>query len=242
MIHAEVLLPQGQGPFPVVVQMHGCGGIQPMQRRYAEAAREAGVAVVILDSLTPRGIGRREALMTVCSGLRLRGAERAGDLLQVLDWLQTQSWADPSRIAAAGWSHGGWSIMEALAADGRHAALARLKLAVLVYPYAGPLARTAQHGWGDNRPRVLACLGGRDAVVGTLAPRRALARLTADGLDVSVLDLPDATHCFDDDSASDPRTVYRPDLEALTRQRYVGALADALLGLDRLERSSAGRT
>src|SRR6185437_2280917 len=152
MSSAEVLLPNGGGPFPVVVQMHACGGLYPMQRRYARAALEAGVAVVILDSFKPRGIGSPEALLTVCTGLRLRGAERAEDLRIALDWIATQPWADPRRLAAAGWSHGGWSIMEALAAGDGHAGVAALKLAVLVYPYAGPLARTASHGWCSNRP------------------------------------------------------------------------------------------
>jgi dienelactone hydrolase len=229
MTHAAVRLPDGQGPFPVVVQMHGCGGVQPMQRRYAEAALKVGVAVVILDSLTPRGIARQEALLTVCTGLRLRGAERAEDLRTALDWIAAQPWADPERIAAAGWSHGAWSIMEALAADDGHPGAARLKLTALFYPYAGPLARTAARGWGGNRPRVLACLAGRDAVVGRLAPRRALDRLRADGLEVDLLELAEATHCFDDDHASDPRTVHRPDLATLAQARYAAALAEALV-------------
>jgi dienelactone hydrolase len=229
MTSAEVLLPAGDGPFPVVVQMHGCGGVQPMQRRYAEAAQQAGIAVVILDSLAPRGIGRQEAQLTVCTGLCLRGRERAGDLRIALDWLVTQSWADTSRVAAAGWSHGAWSVMEALAADDGHLGVSNLKLAVLFYPYAGPLAHTASRGWGRNRPAVMACLAGRDAVVGRLAPRRAIARLEADGLEVELIDLPDATHCFDDDQASDPRTVHRPDLADLMRGRYAAALRRTLL-------------
>jgi dienelactone hydrolase len=226
---ARVLLPEGDGPFPVVIQMHGCGGVQPMQRRYAEAALKAGVAVVILDSLKPRRIGRREAQMTICSGLRLRGAERAEDLRFALDWVRTQPWADPGRIAAAGWSHGAWAIMEALAADDAHPGVADLKLAVLVYPYAGPLAHTASRGWGRNWPAVLASVGGRDAVVGRLAPLRAIRRLKDDGLDVELIEMPDATHCFDDDQASDPRTVHRPDLETLMRTRYAAALKRVLV-------------
>jgi dienelactone hydrolase len=148
--------------------------------------------------------------------------------------VRAQPWADPGRIAAAGWSHGAWShgawsIMEALAADDGHAGVQALKLAVLVYPYTGPLARTASQGWGRNRPAVLACIGGRDAVVGRLAPRRAIARLEDDGLDVELIELEDATHCFDDDQASDPRTVHRPDLAALMRKRYAAALIGALV-------------
>jgi dienelactone hydrolase len=227
---AEVLLPDGPGPFPVVVQMHGCGGVQPMQRRYAEAAREAGVAAVILDSLAPRGISRQGAMLTVCTGLRLRGAERAEDLRAALDWIAQQPWADPERMAAAGWSHGGWSVMEALAADDDHPRVAKLKLAVLVYPYCGPLSRTASHGWGERRPQVLACLGGRDQVVGRLAPRRAIDRLRTDGLDVELLELADATHAFDDAEAIDPRFVHRPDLAVLVRARYAAALKRVLIG------------
>ncbi|MEO6377912.1 MAG: dienelactone hydrolase family protein, partial [Caulobacteraceae bacterium] len=74
--HTTIVRPDGPGPSPVVVQLHGCGGIQPMQMRYAETARTAGVAALVVDSLAPRGIGRREAQLTVCTGLRLRGAER----------------------------------------------------------------------------------------------------------------------------------------------------------------------
>jgi dienelactone hydrolase len=225
---AEVLRPEGPGPFPVVVQMHGCGGVLPMQRRYAEAARETGVAVVILDSLAPRGLTRHEALLTVCTGLRLRGAERAEDLRIALDWISAQPWADSGRVAAAGWSHGAWSIMEALASDDGHPGVAALKLAVLVYPYAGPLARTAGRGWGRNRPGVLACLGGRDRVVGRLAPRRALSRLQADGLDVELLEFEGAGHCFDDEVGHPPGVAYRPDLAALLRERYAAALRRTL--------------
>ena len=228
--HLKVVRPPGPGPFPVVVQMHGCGGVQPMQMHYAEAARASGIAAVIVDSLAPRRIDRLAAQVTVCTGLRLRGAERARDLLATLAWLEGQAWADAGRLAAAGWSHGGWSIMEALAAppEADNARLAALSLVVLVYPYAGPLARTARHGWGLHRPKVHACLAGRDAVVGRLAPLRALERLDADGLEVEVLTLDEATHCFDDACAIDPRTRYRPDLAAEAERFYVAAVSRLL--------------
>ena len=146
----------------------------------------------------------------------------------MLAWLEGQAWADPRRLAAAGWSHGGWSVMEALAAPGPVSGrLAALDRVVLVYPYAGVLARTARCGWGAYRPKVFACLAGRDAVVGRAGPLRALRRLEADGLEVRALSLPDATHCFDDDCAADPRTRYRSDLAAEAERFY----AEALRGL-----------
>ena len=159
----------------------------------------------------------------------MRGAERARDLLAVLHWLKSQPWADTARVAAAGWSHGGWSIMEAMCGAGRQQRAAGLRdgvqVVVLYYPYAGPPAQTCRVGWGAHRPQVWACIGGRDAVVGEAAPMPALDRLTRDGLAVRTLRMADATHCFDDDEADDPRTVYRPDLEAQAQQFYATALA-----------------
>jgi dienelactone hydrolase len=228
--HLHLRLPDGPGPFPVVVQMHGCGGLQPAQFAYAEAAQARGIAAVVVDSMAPRGIGKAQARLTVCTGARLRGPERAQDLVAALHWLERQPWADTDRVAAAGWSHGGWSVMEALAAAPMHPRLAELKLVALFYPYAGVLARTAAQGWGPHRPPVFACLAGRDGVVGARGPRRALARLQADGLAVSILDLPEASHAFDEAEPSpDPRTIHRPDLTAQARAAYVEALAQALL-------------
>ncbi|HZZ88886.1 MAG TPA: prolyl oligopeptidase family serine peptidase, partial [Caulobacteraceae bacterium] len=153
--HLTVLLPEGEGPFPVSLQFHGCGGILPMQFEYAEAARAAGVAAVVVDSFAPRGISRPEARATVCTGAKFRGAERALDVRAAASWLHDQPWADTPRIAAAGWSHGAWAVMEALTADALP-----FKAVALFYPYCGPLARTATRGWGANRPRVYACIGG----------------------------------------------------------------------------------
>jgi dienelactone hydrolase len=227
----RLVMPKGPGPFPVVIQMHGCGGITRLQHRYAEAAAEAGVAAIVLDSLAPRNIGRLEAQLTVCSGARFRGAERAGDLLAMLAWLEEQPWADAERVAAAGWSHGAWAVMEALVGVPSSAAmapaLAQLKAAILFYPYAGPLARTASRGWGPYAPKVYGLVCGRDAVVGSTLPLRALRRLEADGLDVQLLELPEATHCFDDDQAGDVRTRYRPDYTAQATDFFLAALRES---------------
>ncbi len=224
-----VVKPEGSGPFPVVVQMHGCGGVTAMQRTYAEASCARGMAVVIVDSLTPRGIGDVAARLTVCTGMHLRGAERAADLGLVLDWLADQPWADPHRIAAAGWSHGAWAIMEALAAPQPHPRMTDLRIVSLFYPYAGVASRTRAHGWGRHQPPVFACLAGRDLTVGRIAPRRAIERLQTDGLDVELLHLPEATHAFDEDHDNlDPRITRRPDLTAQARGAYLAALARAL--------------
>ncbi len=231
--------PFGPGPFPVAVQLHGCAGAQPFQNRYADDAVRAGVAVVIVDSLKPRGMSRMDGSLFVCSGMALRGAQRAADLHAVLHWLKGQSWADAGRVFAAGWSHGGWTIMDAMAqgeaaarmtglADARPEALKAIRGALLVYPYAAFPSLTSSRGWGAARPKVFSVLGGKDAVVGVRYPQKSLDRLKRDGLQVDTLLLPDATHAFDDDDANDPRTKYRKDYEDQARAYYVKALRAAL--------------
>jgi len=235
--HFTLRLPEGPGPHPVVIQLHGCGGRQPLHDTYAEAAVQSGVASLIIDSFAPRGILRYVAQMTVCTGLRLRGAERSADLFAALHWLEHQPWVDQDRIAAAGWSHGGWTIMDALAGsyaatglvDGGPERLARLKAAFLIYPYAGPPSLTARRGWGDHRPKVAAVLGTRDAVAGQALPRRALDRLARDGVDVEIVTLEGATHSFDDPDATDPRSTYHPEFTARTRAFFTDTLTQAFV-------------
>jgi dienelactone hydrolase len=234
----RVLKPAGPGPFPVALQLHGCAGSQPFQNSYAEAAMKAGAAVVIVDSFKPRGMSRLDGSLFVCTGTVLRGSQRAGDLYAVLHWLKGQAWADAGRVTAAGWSHGGWTIMDAFAqgegaarmtglVDADHAALRAVKGVFLVYPYASFPSLTSARGWQGARPKVFAVLGGKDAVVGVNGPMKALNRLKADGLQIDVLTFSDATHAFDDDEANDPRTRYRPDLRATAEQYYVAALKAA---------------
>lgn len=221
--HARVIKPEGPGPFPVMVQLHGCGGVQPFQSAYAEVARTEGVAAVVVDSLGPRGISRLRAKTTVCTGLALRARERAFDLAAVVARLHEEPWADPARIGAAGWSHGAWTLMEALVAPEECGLAGELKTAVLIYPYAGPLSRTALKGWGGRRPEVYVCLAGRDAVVGRRGPRAAVDRLRGEGLSVTLLDLPDATHAFDDEFASDPRSRFCETSRSRAQELYADA-------------------
>lgn len=230
--HFTVRQPEGPGPHPVVLQLHGCGGRQPLHDRYAEAAVAEGVASVVIDSFAPRRIPRAVAQATVCTGLRLRGAERSADVFAALHWLEAQPWADAHRVALAGWSHGGWTVMDALA--GSHAAcglvdpqahrLSRVNAAFLVYPYAGPPSLTIRSGWGDHRPRVSAVIAGRDTVVGKVAPLRALERLKTDGVEVETLVLPGATHSFDDPEARDPRSRYDAEHTAATQRLFARTL------------------
>jgi dienelactone hydrolase len=237
--HATILKPQGFGPFPTVFQFHGCGGLRPMQKPYAEAALGAGYAVVIVDSFRPRGLSRLDGSMLVCTGMALHGAERAADVFSLYEWAKGQDWIRNDRVVMSGWSHGGWTVMDALALRDRAPRFCRLsdlppeplkglRGAVLIYPYAAWPSMTYGRGWGEARPKVFALLCGKDQVVGTRYPPRALDRLERDGVPVERLVFPDATHAFDDEKASDPRARHRPDLFAEARSWYARSLKSCL--------------
>ncbi|CAN5366674.1 dienelactone hydrolase family protein [soil metagenome] len=233
---SKVFKPSGNGPFPVALILHGCGGKTPFLEAYARVAVEAGYAAVVVDSFKPRGMSTLDAKLFVCTGATLQGLKRSGDIFAMLTWLEGQSWADHTHVFLAGWSHGGWSIMDGYAI-GANAARAtgvvdadplklrsRVKGALLVYPYAAYPSLTSSRGWGVQGPKVFSVIGGKDQVVGSKSPQKALDRLKRDGLAVDTLVYADATHAFDDDRANDPRARYRPDLFAQTRDYFGQAL------------------
>jgi dienelactone hydrolase len=233
--HMRIFQPDGEGPFPIVLQFHGCGGVKTFQERYANAAREAGWAAVIVDSYAHRGIGRLGAYSTVCTGLQLWGRERAGDLYAALEWARRQDWADRQRLAVAGWSHGGWTILDALSMTRALAERATglenlpeeplqgLDAAFLVYPYCSLGCIATLHGW-RVRPRTQAIVGGRDVIVGTETPLRTLRRLERDNVPIAITVFDKATHAFDEPESRDLRVRYDPALTARAMKLYQNLL------------------
>src|SRR5437868_8531213 len=60
-LHAQLYKPEGDGPFPTVIALHGCGGLsgqsEPVLSRYrdwAEQLLKAGHAVLLPDSYGSR--------------------------------------------------------------------------------------------------------------------------------------------------------------------------------------------
>lgn len=219
--HFSVSRPAGDGPFPVLFALHGCGGPREFQDRIAEVAVSAGAAVIQIDSYAPRRISRAAALATVCTGARLHGRERAGDLYAALAWARRQPWADSERFAAIGWSHGSWTIMDALAlrsgAEMERATgltelsdepLAGLQGALLVYPYTSVGSFAGRRPWRFSPRHTIAIIAERDYIVGPT--RDVLERQRAQGAAVEIVLFENATHAFEDESAEDPRVRYNP--------------------------------
>ena len=209
---------------------HGCGGLRPHLPLYAAAAAEAGVRAFVVDSYGPRGWSQTYGRVAVCTGARFWGRERAGDVLAAVQGVGARADVDASRLALAGWSHGGWAVMdlmtmpltrsgEAGLRDGDPATLAGVRSLFLAYPYGGFGALSRRRPWRRS-PRVLAILAGRDHVTRPAEARRLYAAPCAAGSEVDLWEIPEATHSFDEPTGVAPMR-HAPDLRdrAVTRLR-----------------------
>lgn len=181
--HARIVLPgKTKPPYPTVLFFHGCGGVHTNAMDWARGFTHIGYAAVIVDSLKPRGLADPLTVNKICKGLVLPGSDRAADVLTMIGWARKQSWANKNEIYLAGWSHGGWAVLEFLARDvtktplpgtrnvPRSAAadLAAVKGTMLFYPYCGEFSKPAQDGLVSFKPSLM-MLAGKDRVVSTPA-------------------------------------------------------------------------
>src|SRR5580658_5025141 len=97
VLHAQLYKPDGDGPFPTVIALHGCGGLaghsEPIQTRYrdwAEQLLKGGHAVLLPDSYGSRELGPQ---CRVRERRVLARRERVADIVASRQWLQQQSWA-----------------------------------------------------------------------------------------------------------------------------------------------------
>lgn len=110
VLNGEVHKPDGTGPFPAAVLLHGCSGINDAQRSMASHLVKQGYAALVVDSFSPRGF-----YGGVCGDSSKIGFKtRAQDAYGGLKYLQELPYVDPNRIALIGWSHGAISALEAV--------------------------------------------------------------------------------------------------------------------------------
>ena len=112
-LNAKLKLPPGDGPFPAVVLLHGCGGwyggnIDDWANWYVER----GWVALAVDSFGTRGISQ------ICDGIETLGTtQRALDAYGAADYLAQLASVDPARIVVMGFSHGGSTVTRAMSSD-----------------------------------------------------------------------------------------------------------------------------
>jgi len=110
-VNYELLTPQGAGPFPAIVVMHGCDGVKENTRRWAARLVGWGYAALIVDSLRSRG------LSNICGhGGALPASVRAQDAIEAKNYLRSLPNIAKSRIGLIGFSHGAGAALAAAGA------------------------------------------------------------------------------------------------------------------------------
>jgi dienelactone hydrolase len=190
--------PEGRGPFPGVVALHGCGGLLGRQGRVGTLFMEwgnrlaaSGLAVVFPDSFGSRGLG------TQCHvrDRKVRAAqEQVADAAAARAWLQSQPWAVKERVALLGWSDGGvaslWAVRRrAGAADGA----AEFRSAVALYPGCRALGNAA---WSARVPTLI-LIGRADDWTPAVACEQMVAGARGRSARATLIVYPGAHHGFD---------------------------------------------
>ena len=103
-IQGYLARPDGAGPFPAVVGLHGCAGMHDTTRqRLADQLVGWGYVVLLVDSYATRGI--EHACTSAALAIFL---ERIPDAYGALVFLAGQTFVDPQRVAVVGFSAGSW--------------------------------------------------------------------------------------------------------------------------------------
>jgi dienelactone hydrolase len=198
-LRAIVYRPEGAGPFPTVVALHGCAGLVnrtsgKIVARFADwgdRLAAAGLAALFPDSYTSRGL-------TAQCGVRERAVrnarERVADAQAARRWLQNQGWAAKERVSVMGWAGGAstalWAArLRAVPRDG----MPDFRSAVAFYPGCRQLANTA---WSARIPTLI--LVGRSDDWTPAAPcEQMVAEARGRSARASIIVYPGAYHEFD---------------------------------------------
>ncbi|HXZ01260.1 MAG TPA: dienelactone hydrolase family protein [Stellaceae bacterium] len=225
--------PSGAGPFPVAMLLHGCGGNNAYALGRSEAwaglLHEAGYATFIFDSFTARGYS------SVCNNPSLVSAEeRAKDIYAAALVLAGRPDIRPDGIAAIGFSHGGWAVLDAAAADRsslgpyRERLAARGRIAAFIAFYPG--CRHAEHD--AFLAPLLILVGDQDGLSSATICQRLAAMPRPGGPELRLKVYPGAVHDFDYEHAHGElrgtRLAYDPAAAADARLQVAAFLREYL--------------
>jgi dienelactone hydrolase len=197
-LHAQLFKPDGAGPFPTVIALHGCGGlndksdqIQPRYRDWAEQLLKEGNAVLLPDSYGSRELGPQ---CRVQERRVLARRERVADIMASRQWLLEQPWASQDRISLIGWAHGAsavlWAVRPQLAS---RKVEPDFRAAVAFYP---DCRISSGLGWSARVPTLL-LIGASDDVSSPSACRQMVDGARGRSALARIVVYPGAAHDFD---------------------------------------------
>ena len=228
VLQAQLYKPEGNGPFPVVIALHGCGGLaghsEPIQTRYRDWAEQLlrdGKAVLFPDSYGSRELGPQCRVKERRVTAR---RERVADILAARQWLMQQSWAAHDRISLLGWANGAsallWAVRPQLLL---HHAEPDFRSAIAFYP---DCRLSSGLGWSARVP-TLVLIGAKDDVSSPPACRQMVEGAHGRSALTRIVVYPSAYHDFD--RANLPVHAIGPSADGADPEKgHVGTDAEAL--------------
>ena len=191
-IFGNLFLPEGEGPWPVVIVVPGSLGVAPSHVAKAVYLTEANIAACVIDPFGARGV-----TSTVANQAQYSFAASAWDVLATADLLATRPEIDKARIGAQGHSRGGSAILSAacmarLVEDGTQP-LVGLYAA---YPWSGQQFKRPEVG----RAIVRSVIGDRDEWCLPQQVQGHMQAISLCGGEASCRIFPDTHHSFDRDT------------------------------------------
>jgi len=198
ILHAQLYKPDGDGPFPVVIALHGCGGlaghaepVQPRYRDWAEQLLKDGNAVLLPDSYGSRELGPQ---CRVKERRVLARRERVADIMASRAWLVQQPWAARNRISLLGWANGAsallWAVRPQLSS---RSVEPDFRSAIAFYP---DCRLSSGLGWSARVPTLL-LIGADDDISSPPACRQMVDGARGRSALARIVVYPNASHDFD---------------------------------------------
>jgi dienelactone hydrolase len=227
ILHAQLYKPEGEGPFPTVVALHGCGGLgghaDPVLTRYrdwAEDLLKAGNAVLLPDSYGSRELGPQCRVKDIHVKAR---RERVADVVAARAWLMKQAWVARDRVSLMGWANGASALLWAVRPqNAARDAAPDFRAAIAFYP---DCRISAGLGWSARVP-TLVLIGDKDDVSSAPACRQMVDGAHGRSALTRIVVYPGAYHDFD--RANTPLHALAGSSDAATPEHgHLGTDADA---------------
>lgn len=157
VLHGVLFRPEGPGPFPAVVALHGCDGlinrggrIFPRFADWGNRLAAHGLVVLFPDSFGTRGLTRQCRVRE----RRVRSSrERVADANAARHWVQSQPFVVKNRVSLLGWSSGGIAALWAVRPRARQRdGLPDFRSALAFYPGCRRLDAAA---WSARIPTLI---------------------------------------------------------------------------------------
>jgi dipeptidyl aminopeptidase/acylaminoacyl peptidase len=131
--------PRGDGPFPAVVLLHGCGGVAKSMDGWADKLAGMRYVALVLDSFGPRN----EPKGICANTMLIPQTVRSKDAFDAKAYLGRLPFVTRNQIAVMGFSHGGLAVLCAVS-DSNYAVVAKMAK-------TDPSRKVEDPFWGGRR-------------------------------------------------------------------------------------------